>query len=72
MKYPLTYMLFLTILIVKEVLLVDTGAVTEVPVITTGPTHIVNTNKLQGIIHPSKAALWGSTLYNKLCKVPIG
>ena len=46
-----------TILIVKEVLLVDTRAVTEVPVITTGPTHIVNTNKLQRIIHPSKAVV---------------
>ena len=45
MKYLLTYILFLTILIAKEVLLVDTGAVTEVPVTTAGPTHIVNPSK---------------------------
>ena len=50
--------------------LVDTKAVTEVPVTAIEPTHI------QGIIHPNKAtpknhmlSLQGSTLYNKLYKV---
>ena len=42
-------MLFCNILIVNEVLLVDTGAVAEVPVTAIEPTHI------KGIIHPSKA-----------------
>ena len=42
-------MLFFTTIIVKEVLLIDTGAVTQVPVITIGPTH------MQGIMHPNMA-----------------
>ena len=41
-------MLFHNILIVKEVLLVDTEAVPEVPVIMVEPTHI------QGIINPKR------------------
>ena len=50
-------MLFLTILIAKEVLLVGTEAVTEVPVITARLTHIVNPNRQQTIINPSKVAV---------------
>ena len=57
MKYPLTCMLFLTVLIAKEIILVGTGAVTEVPVITTGQIHIVNSNRQQTIINPSMVAV---------------
>ena len=42
-------MLFCSILIIKEVLLVDNGAVAEVPVTAIEPTH------KKGIIPPSKA-----------------
>ena len=48
-KYPLTQMLFLTKQIVREVLLVGTGAVTIVSVIAIGPIH------MQGVVHTSRA-----------------
>ena len=56
MRHPLISMLYLTILIVREVLLVGTGADTEVPIATIGTTHIAIPSRLQGTIHPSKAA----------------
>ena len=57
MKHPLTSIVYLTILIVKEVLLVGTRALTEVPIATIETTTKAILSRLQGTFHLSRAAI---------------
>ena len=57
MRNPLTSVLYLTVLLVIEVLLVGTRVVTKVPISTVGTTTTAILSRLQGTIHPSKAAI---------------
>ena len=57
MKYPLTSLLYLIILIAKEVLLVGTGELTEVPIATIETTPKAILSRLQGTFHLSTAVI---------------